>query len=85
MALSKRIKEARKKPGGSNVGKYPRVKSFAGPAGGAPPGSFPIRNIEKGKAALKLAHNAPRPGPLKEKVYRKFPSLRKTTKKTGRA
>ena len=39
--LSKKTKAARKKPGGSNVGKYKGVKSFCGPAGGAPAGSFP--------------------------------------------
>jgi hypothetical protein len=34
--LSPKIRVARAKPGGSNVGKYAGVKSFAGPSGGAP-------------------------------------------------
>jgi len=56
--LSKKTKAARKKPGGSNVGTYKDVKSFCGPAGGAPAGSFPTNTIERGRSALKLAHNA---------------------------
>jgi len=77
--LAKAIRQARKKPGGSNVGEYPRVKSkdFAGPSGGAPKGSYPINTIERGRSALKLAHNAPNPQGIKDAVYRKYPSLRK--------
>lgn len=78
---------ARKKPGGSNVGKYKGVKAFAGPSGGAPAGSFPINTLKRAKSALKLAHNAPRPAGIKRAVYKKYPSLRpkagkkKTTRK----
>ena len=79
--LSKKTKAARKKPGGSNVGKYKGVKSFCGPAGGAPAGSFPANTISRGRSALKLAHNAPNPGGIKACILRKFPSLRK--KKEG--
>jgi hypothetical protein len=75
--LSKAIREARKKPGGSNVGKYKGVKDFAGIAGGAPKGSYPINTKERAKSALKLAHNAPNPSGIKAKVYREYPSLKK--------
>ena len=72
---------ARKKPGGSNVGKYKGVKSFAGPSGGAPAGSFPINSLKRAKSALKLAHNAPRPAGIRAAVYRKYPSLKSSSKK----
>lgn len=75
--LSKSIKAARKKPGGSNVGKYKGVKEFAGPAGGSPKGSFPINTKSRAKSALKLAHNAPNPSGIKKKVYAKYPALKK--------
>ena len=75
--LSKRIKEARKKPGGSNVGKYKNVKKgeFAGQSGGAPAGSYPINTRKRAKSALKLAHNAPNPAGIKRKVCNKYPDL----------
>jgi len=71
-------KKARKKPGGSNVGKYKKVKSsdFCGPAGGAPSGSFPVNTLARGRSALKLAHNAPSPSGIKSCVYNKYPELR---------
>ena len=74
------IRKARKKPGGSNVGEYKRVKksSFAGPAGGAPAGSFPINTIARASSALKLAHNAPNPAGIRNAVYKKYPSLKPT-------
>ena len=34
--LSASVRSARAKPGGSNVGNYPNVKSFAGPSGELP-------------------------------------------------
>ena len=57
MKLTPKQRKARKKPGGSNVGKYKRVKSsdFCGPAGGAPAGSFPVNTLKRAKSALKLA------------------------------
>jgi hypothetical protein len=81
--LSAAIRAARKKPGGSNAGKYPNAKKFAGPAGGAPAGTYPIDDKKEAKSALKLAHNAPNPGGIKAKVYREYPSLKskKTIKK----
>jgi hypothetical protein len=72
----------RKKPGGSNVGKYSKAEGpFAGPSGGAPSGSYPIGSKARGKSALKLAHNAPNPGGIKAAVYRKYPELK--TKKAA--
>ena len=77
---AKKQAAARKKKGGSNVGKYKGVKAFAGPSGGAPKGSFPINTLKRAKSALKLAHNAPRPAGIKSAVYKKYPSLRPKTK-----
>lgn len=79
--LTPAIRKARKKPGGSNVGEYPNETIFAGPAGGAPARSFPLtkngkKNIGRGRSAIKLAHNAPRPQGIKNKVYKVFPSLK---------
>jgi hypothetical protein len=72
----------RKKPGGSNVGKYSKSEGpFAGPSGGAPSGSYPIGSKSRGKSALKLAHNAPNPSGIKAAVYRKYPELK--TKKAA--
>jgi hypothetical protein len=59
--LSTAIKKARQKPGGSNAGKYKGVKSFCGPSGGAPKGSYPVNSCHRTKSAKKLAHNAPNP------------------------
>jgi len=73
---------ARKRKGGSNVGKYKGVKAFAGPSGGAPAGSFPINTRARAKSALKLAHNAPRPAGIRAAVYRKYPGLK--PKKTNK-
>lgn len=69
----------RKKPGGSNVGKYKNVSKgeFAGPKGSAPKGSYPINTKERAKSALKLAHNAPNPSGIKSAVYKKYPGLKK--------
>ncbi len=76
-------KKLKKKPGGSNVGKYKDVpkKEMAGKAGGAPPGSYPINTKKRAKAALAFAHNAPNPSGIRKAVERKYPSLKK--KKEG--
>lgn len=71
--------EMKKKPGGSNVGKYKDVKSFAGPSGDAPAGSFPINTRKRAKAALAYAHNAPKPSGIKAAVHKKYPDLGKPT------
>ena len=86
-AAKKKQAVARKKPGGSNVGKYKGVKAFAGPSGGAPAGSYPINTLARAKSALKLAHNAPRPAGIRAAVYRKYPALKpkaKGRKKKGK-
>lgn len=77
------VKKAHKSAGGSNVGKYKNVssKDFAGTAGGAPKGSYPINTEKRGKAALAYAHNAPNPAGIKAKVYSKYPDLKKSGKK----
>lgn len=77
--MAKKLSEVRKKPGGSNVGKYKNIdkSDFAGPSGGSPHGSFPINTASRAKSALKLAHNAPNPAGIKKKVYSKYPSLKK--------
>ena len=69
----------KKKAGGSNVGKYKNVstKEMAGPAGGAPKGSFPINTKKRAKAALAYAHNAPKPAGIRAAVHKKYPDLGK--------
>lgn len=76
---SKKVAEAHKKPGGSNVGKYKRVpaKDFAGKSGGAPTGSYPINTRKRAKAALAYAHYAPNPSGIKAAVHKKYPNLGK--------
>jgi len=75
--LSAKVRKARKKPGGSNVGKYPGVKIFAGPSGGAPAGSYPINTKKRAKSAIKLAHNAPNPAGIKAAARKEYPSLKR--------
>ncbi len=70
------LAELRKKPGGSNAGKYKGVHSFAGPSGGAPKGTYPINTLKRGRAALAYAHNAPNPSGIRSAVYRKYPQLK---------
>lgn len=76
----------RKKPGGSNVGKYKSVSkgSFCGPAGGAPKGSYPVNTKKRARAALAYAHNAPNPEGIKKCVRRKFPSMGKKKKSSSK-
>lgn len=79
---AKEVARAHKRPGGSNVGKYKKVpeKDFAGTAGGAPKGSYPINTEKRAKAALAYAHNAPNPAGIKAAVHKKYPSLGKKSK-----
>lgn len=67
------------KAGGSNVGKYKKVskKEFAGPAGSAPKGSYPINTKKRAIAALAYAHNAPNPSGIRAAVKKKYPELGK--------
>lgn len=77
------VAEARKRPGGSNVGKKTfangkkRTGPYAGPGGGAPKGSYPIPDIGHARAALRLAHHAPNPAGIRAKVLAKYPQLKK--------
>ena len=65
------------KPGGSNAGKYSSSEGpFCGPSGGAPKGTYPIGTLQRGKSAIKLAHNAPNPMGIKSCVYKKWPNLK---------
>lgn len=83
--LSKeKVKKDHMKAGGSNVGKYKKVptKDFAGPAGGAPEGSYPINSRKRAKAALAYAHNAPHPSGIKKAVHKKYPNLGKPEMKS---
>tara|TARA_B100000949_G_scaffold1987_1_gene1726 strand:+ start:554 stop:811 length:258 start_codon:yes stop_codon:yes gene_type:complete len=82
--LPAKIKAARKKPGGSNVGKYTRVKASekVGPKGGAPKGSFPINTMDRARAALRFADKAPNPQGIRNAVYKEYPSLKPKKKKT---
>ena len=79
-----KVATAHKKPGGSNVGKYKKVPSneFAGKAGGAPAGSYPINTRKRAKAALAYAHNAPNPAGIKAAVHKKYPGLGKPQSKS---
>jgi len=60
-----KAKKPQDRPGGSNVGKYSGVKSFCGPSGGAPKGSYPVNNCGRVAAAKSYAHNAPNPSGIK--------------------
>lgn len=77
------IKEAKEKPGGSNVGNKTfadgskRTGPYVGPSGGAPKGSYPVPDKKHADAALRLSHNAPNPGGIKQAVYKKYPELKK--------
>ena len=61
----KTSKKPQDRPGGSNVGKYKGVKSFCGPSGGAPKGSYPVNSCKRVKAALVYSRHAPNPGGIK--------------------
>ena len=73
------LTKIRQKPGSSNAGKYKGVKpsNFSGSAGGASKYSYPINTKKRAKAALSYAHNAPNPAGIKNKVYKKYPGLKK--------
>lgn len=72
-------KKMQEKEGSSNAGKYKNVKpkDFAGAAGGASKYSYPINTLDRAKAALAYAHNAPNPEGIRRAVYKKYPQLKK--------
>lgn len=76
-------KKMEKRPGGSNVGSYATVpkNKFAGPAGGAPAGSYPIDTLSRAKSAIRLSGNAPNPQGIKNRVYELWPQLKPKKKK----
>lgn len=73
-------KKMRSKKGSSNAGKYKTVspKKFAGASGGASKFSFPINTLARARNALARAHFAPNPAGIKAKVYKMYPSLKKS-------
>jgi len=79
--ITEEEKANRNKSGGSNVGKYKGVKSFCGPSGGAPAGTFPVNTRKRAIAALAYARNAPKPEGIKACVCRKYPDLDACKKK----
>ena len=56
---------ARKRPGGSNAGKYKGVSHFCGPSGGAPKGSYPVNSCGRVSAAKSYARHAPNPSGIR--------------------
>lgn len=65
----------REKPGMSGAYKYegtPEGKAYAGPNH-----TFPIGNESHARNALARAHFAKNPSAIKEKVYDKYPGLKK--------
>jgi len=68
------VTEDRKKPGGSNVGKY-KKGPFCGPSGGAPKGSYPVNTKKKAIAAIGYRRHAPNPSGIKACVCRHWPGL----------
>ena len=69
----KDLDREREKPGGSNAGKYLNVdkKDLCGASGGSASGSYPVRNEDEARAALKFAHFADDPEGIRRCVYRK--------------
>jgi uncharacterized protein YdaT len=70
----------RKKPGGSNEGKY-KSGPFCGPSGGAPKGTYPVNTRARAIAAIAYARNAPNPAGIKGSVCRYYPDLAACGKK----
>ena len=70
MAVSQQIQKARKRPGGSNVGRKRKTSGakegpFCGPSGGAPSGSYPVTNRGQWKSAIGHSGHAPNPSGIK--------------------
>lgn len=69
------VTEDRKKPGGSNAGKYKGEGPFCGPSGGAPKGTYPVNTRARAISAIAYAKNAPNPAGIKACVCRHYPDL----------
>ena len=65
------LAKLRKEPGKSNAFRYDPDIEYAGADD-----TFPINTEERGKSAIKLAHNAADPSAIKAKVYKKYPNLK---------
>ena len=66
----KALTAARKRAGGSNVGKKRKTSAagkgpFVGPSGGAPKGSYPVTNKKQWAAAKSYARHAPNPSGIR--------------------
>ena len=65
------LAKARKRPGGSNVGKERETSSAGqGPFCGTVSGSFPVTSEKQARAALAYARHDPNPQKVKNCVYR---------------
>lgn len=69
------LSKIRSKPGQSNAFKYEGTK--AGKAYAGPNDTFPIGDIKHARNALSRAHFAKNPEAVEEKVYKKYPGLKK--------
>lgn len=67
-----KLSEIRSKPGESGAFKH-KSKAFSGPYN-----TFPIGDMPHARNALARAHFAKNPESVKEKVYERFPSLKKS-------
>ena len=69
-----KAEKLREKPGMSSVGKWKNVKKkdFAGPDG-----TYPINDLAHARNALARAHYSSSPEKIKNKVYKKYPELKK--------
>jgi hypothetical protein len=72
----------RKKPGGSNAGKYKTKGPFCGPSGGAPKGTYPVNTRARAIAAISYSRHAPNPSGIKACVCRHWPGLPACKSKT---
>lgn len=70
-----KLSEIRSKPGESGAYKY--VGTTAGKAYAGPDKTFPIGDKAHARNALARAHFAKNPEAVKEKVYKKYPALKK--------
>ena len=89
--LTAAVRKARKKPGGSNVGRYKGERTI-GQAGGAPKGSFPVTqggklSKKRIRAAISYARDAPNPAGIQakaRKLLKEAGGMQSATKKKGK-
>jgi len=68
---SSELSKIREKPGMSGAFKH-KSSAYAGPEH-----TFPIGDIKHARNALARAHFSPHPEAIREKVYKKYPELKK--------